>query len=68
MSNEWKDYLWDAAQEYLFNKVYLIKEIEYMTEYDYGYLIIGKHTDGSRGVYFVWIDEDYGWNYKSIYV
>ena len=56
------------AQDYLLNEVYMIEKIEYMTEYDYGYLIIGRHTDGSRGAYFVWYDEDEGWNYKSIYV
>ena len=68
MSNEYKDWNWDMAQDYLLNEVYMIEEIEYMTEYDYGYLIIGRHTDSSRGAYFVWNDEDYGWSYKSIYV
>lgn len=68
MSNEYKDWLWDAAQDYLLNEVYMVEEIEYMTEYGYGYLIIGRHTDSSRGAYFVWNDEDYGWGYKSIEV
>ena len=68
MSNEYKDWLWDAAQDCLLNEVYMIEEIEYMTEYGCGYLIIGKHTDGSRGAYFVWNDEDYGWGYKFIEV
>ncbi len=68
MSNEYKDWCWDAAQDYLLNEVFMIEEIEYMTEYDYGYLIIGRHTEGSKGAYFVWLDEINGWSYKSIYV
>ena len=66
MSNEYKDWLWDTAQDYLLNEVYMIEEIEYMTEYDYGYSILCRHTDGSKRVYFVWNDEDWGWSYRSI--
>lgn len=68
MSNEWKDYLWDAAQEYLLNEVYMIEKIEHVAEYNDGYLMICKHADGSRGLYFVWLDEIDGWSYKDIYV
>lgn len=31
MSNEYKDWCWDAAQDYLLNEVFMIEEIEYMT-------------------------------------
>ena len=68
MSNEYKDWCWDTAQDYLLNEVYMIEEVEYMTEYGCGYLIIGRHVDGSRGAYFVWLDETYGWSYKFIEV
>lgn len=68
MSNEYKDWLWDAAQDYLLNEVYIIEKVEYITEFEDGYLIIGKHTDGSRGLYFVWLDEINGWSYKKIYI
>ena len=68
MSNEYKDWCWDAAQDYLLNEVFMIEEIEYMTEFNDGYLIIGRHTDGSRGAYFVWNDEDFGWSYRFIEV
>ena len=68
MSNEYKDWHWDAAQDYLLNEVYMIEEIEYMTEYGCGYLIISRHTDGSKGAYFVWLDEIEGWGYKDIYI
>ena len=68
MSNEYKDWYWDAAQDYLVNEVYMIEEIEYMTEFEDGYLVICRHTDGSRGAYFVWLDEVSGWSYKEIYI
>lgn len=68
MSNEWKDYLWDAAQDYLLNEVYMIKKVEYITEFNDGYLMICKHMDGSKGSYFVWLDEINGWSYKEMYV
>lgn len=68
MSNEYKDYLWDTAQNYLLNEVYMIEKIECVTSFNDGYLMICKHVDYSKGAYFVWFDEDDGWNYKSIYV
>ena len=39
-----------------------------MTEFNDGYLMICRYTDGSRAPYFVWNDDDYGWSYKEIYV
>lgn len=68
MSNEYKDWCWDAAQDYLVNEVYMIEEVEYMTEFNDGYLMICRYTDGSRAPYFVWNDDDYGWSYKEIIV
>lgn len=68
MSNEYKDWCWDAAQEYLLNEVYMIEEIEHVAKYNEGYLIICKHADCSRGLYFVWLDEIDGWSYKEIYI
>ena len=68
MSNEYKDWCWDAAQDYLVNEVYMIEEVEYMTEFEDGYLVICRHTDGSRGPYFVWNDDDNGWSYKEVYI
>lgn len=68
MSNEYKDWCWDAAQDYLLNEIYMIEKIEYMTTFNDGYLIICKHTDCSKGTYFVWNDEDWGWSYNEIIV
>ena len=53
MSNEYKDWCWDAAQDYLLNEIYMIERIEYMTTFNDGYLIICEHTDCSKGTYFV---------------
>lgn len=68
MSNEYKDWCWDAAQDYLLNEIYMIKRIEYMTTFHDGYLIICEHTDYSKGTYFVWNDEDCGWSYREIII
>lgn len=68
MSNEYKDWEWDAAQTYLLNEVYMIEKVEYITGFKDGYLVICRHTDGSRAPYFVWLDEINGWNYREIYI
>ena len=44
------------------------KEVECMTEFNDGYLIICKHMDGSKGSYFVWLDDCDGWSYKEIII
>ena len=68
MSNEYRDWCWDTAQDYLLNNIYIIEEIEYMTEFNDGYLMICKHTDNSKGTYFVWLDDCDGWSYKEIII
>lgn len=68
MSNEYGDWLLDTAQDYLLNEVYMIQKIESTTPFQDGYLMICEHTDDSKGVYFVWNDDDYGWSYKEVYV
>ena len=68
MSNEYKDWLQDASQDYLLNNIYMIKEIEYMTEFNDGYLMICKHMDGSKSPYFVWLDDCDGWSYKEVII
>lgn len=68
MSNEYKDWLWDAAQDYLFNEVAMIEKIECTTEFEDGYLMVCRHLDGSKGCYFVWHDEESEWHYKFIII
>jgi len=68
MSNEYKDWLLDTAQDYLLNEVYMIERIEWTTSFNDGYLMICEHADHSKGAYFVWNDEDCGWSYKFIEV
>ena len=68
MSNEYKDWMYDKAQEFLFNEVCMIEIIEYCTSFEDGYLMICRHTDGSTGAYFVWLDDVDGWCCKFIVV
>lgn len=68
MSNEYKDWMYDKAQEFLFNEVCMVKSIEYCTAYEDGYLMICRHSDGSNGAYFVWLDDVGGWCVKFIVI
>ena len=64
MSNEYKDWSWDMAQEVALNNG--IIEIEFCDTYRDGYLVIGKNSDYIRCVYFIYLDEDYGWCYHEL--
>lgn len=66
MSNEYKDYMYDRAQEYLLDTDY-VRKIEYCTEWKYGYLIVGRSSDGQRNAYFVWLDDIEGWSFREIF-
>lgn len=66
MSNEYKDYMYDCAQEYLLNTGY-VRSIEYCTEWKYGYLIVGYSSDGQKNAYFVWSDDIEGWSFREIF-
>lgn len=65
MSNEFRGWMYDAAQEYLLASGQ-VNEIEYITEYDEGYVIIGRTDDGVKEVYFVWLDEEDGWSWHEM--
>ena len=64
MSNEYKDWCWDKAQEILFENN-LIIEVFACTEWEDGYLILGQNVNNEKVMYFVWLDETTGWNYRE---
>lgn len=68
MSNEYKDWCLDAAQDYILNEIYMIKKVEYITEFNDGYLMICRHIDGSKSPYFVWLDACGDWSYKEVLI
>jgi len=53
MSNEYKDWCWNSAQDYISNTIPTIEEIEYITNYKGGYLILAKHNDNTIELYYV---------------
>ena len=65
MSNEYKDWLWDTAQDYLLENC-LLNKIKGITKWDDGFLINGQDEYGVAKVYFVWLDDIDGWSYKII--
>ena len=64
MSNEYKDYMMDMTQEVLFEHN-VVSEIEYITEYHHGYLVIGINTYGKQA-YYVWLDDLDGWCWREM--
>ena len=67
MSNEYNDWCWDAAQDYLLENN-LLKKIEGIIKYNDGYLITGFSNYNEQETYFVWLDDIDGWSYRQIYV
>ena len=67
MSNEYKDYLLDCAQDFLLEKNYLIR-INSITTWKDGYLITGKDQYNDYTCYFVWQNEECNWNCKQIII
>ena len=65
MSNEYKDWCWNSAQDYISNTIPTIEEIEYITNYKGGYLILAKHNDNTIEPYYVRLDDIDGWSYRS---
>lgn len=65
MSNEYKDWLYDTVQEFIIDCGQL-NDIEYITDYDEGYLVIGHTDDGVKEAYFVWLDEEDGLSWHQI--
>lgn len=67
MSNEYKDWLLDCAQDYVLDN-YCLTKIEWTTTWDDGYLMIGHCTPETKACYFVWQDEEANWNCRQIIV
>ena len=44
----------------------LLKTVEYSTIYQDGYLFIGLTEDNYKGIFFVWLDEEYGWSWIEV--
>lgn len=66
MSNEYRDYMWDCAQNCILD-ANCIKKVEYCTEWNYGYLIVGYSPEWRKKVYFVWNDDVEGWSFREIF-
>jgi len=60
MSNEYKDWLLDTAQEYVLENEYM-RSIEYITVWEDGYLALGTSIYGDKVIYFIWLDDLDGW-------
>lgn len=67
MSNEYKDWIIDQASDYLLDNS-LLTRIEYQSAFSDGYIIAGLGSDWNKHIFFVWLDDDYGWAYKEIVV
>ena len=67
VSNEYKDWSWDAAQEFLLNSENLTK-IKSVTTWDDGFLVTGERGLETQVAYFVWLDDVDGWSYKQFMV
>lgn len=65
MSNEYKDWLWDTAQEYILEKEYM-RSIEHFTIWEDGYLALGTNMYGDKVMFFIWFDDIDGWGCKLI--
>ena len=65
MSDEYKDWLWDAAQEYVLENEYM-RSINYFTTWNDGYLAIGKNMYDDNVMFFIWLDDIDGWSCDSI--
>lgn len=65
MSNEYKDYMYDKAAEVV-GENNLLKTVEYSTIYQDGYLFIGLTEDNYKGIFYIWLDEEYGWSWTEI--
>ena len=66
MSNEYKDYMLDRAQDCLLDTGYL-RRTEYCTEWGSGYLVVGYSPEWSKKVYFVWLDDVEGWSFREVF-
>jgi len=66
MSNEYKDYMCDRAQEYLLDTNY-VRRTEYCTEWGSGYLIVGYSPEWRKKVFFVWLDDVEGWSFREVF-
>ena len=67
MSNEYKDWCWDAAQYTILDND-LIAHSEYCSDFNGGYIVAGTTSEGLKRIFFVWLDDDYGWSYKEIII
>ena len=65
MSNEYKDWVYDAAQDYLLENE-LLNKINYVSPQVSGFFIHGQGDYGQFKTYFVWLDDAKGWNYRII--
>ena len=65
MSNEYKDWMLDRAQDYVLENENIIKILS-TTIWDDGYLIIAIRSNGQKCSYFVWLDDAFGWCSKFI--
>lgn len=64
MSNEYKDYMRDKAQDVLLDNN-IVESIEYTTDFHWGYLVIGFNAYGKQA-YYVWLDDLDGWCWKEM--
>ena len=67
MSNEYRDWCWDTAQDYLLENNYLAI-IDHFTKWDDGFLAIGRLQEGTQIAYFVWLDDLDGWSHRQVYI
>lgn len=65
MSNEYKDWIIDKAQEYVIEN-YLLKTIENWTYFDDGLLINGYDEYGAHKVYFIELNSFGIWHHIII--
>ena len=65
MSNEYKEWKRDAAQDYLLENE-LLNKINHVSPQVNGFFIHGESNYGEYRTYFVWLDEVEGWSYRTV--
>ena len=56
MSNEYKDWLADCAQDFLLEQYYL-KRCEWYKEWKHGWLICGRDHSNRLTIFYVYLDD-----------
>ena len=60
------EYMKDKAKEVILEA--RLATIEYITEYEDGYIAIGNNEGYGKEIYYIWLDEEYGWSWHQLQV